>query len=90
LLAGESIWTSWAWRVSTLFQSTPAIAGGRIPFVSKALSAFDSFVHFREPSNEDVRLQIRSLQKIKRPFKTMGCEVREPLGKKAITWGSRL
>jgi hypothetical protein len=30
------------------------------------------------------------LKKIQKPIKTMGCEAREPLGEKAVTWGSRL
>jgi hypothetical protein len=51
--------------------------------------ANDFFVYCREHDVDDMRLQNKSLKKIKRPFKTMGYEAREPLGEKAITWGSR-
>lgn len=72
-----------------LFQSTPAIAGGRTASCPRPCrhSVFPSI-----SANLTMTTCVckkSNLEKIKKPFKTVGCKAREPLSKKAITWGSR-
>lgn len=56
----------------------------------KTLLLHDFFPHLRELDNEIRHLQKKIHQKIKNRTKTGSCELREPVSKTSITWGSRL
>ncbi|MDD2882321.1 MAG: hypothetical protein PHQ58_17995, partial [Rhodoferax sp.] len=71
------------------FQSTPAIAGGRIASHPKPCGQTIFSCVFANPAITTCVCKKLNSKNIERLYKAMGCEAREPLNEKAITCGSR-
>jgi hypothetical protein len=72
-----------------MFQSTPAIAGGRTPSAPKlCLETIFSCICANLAASALINTPVCVRNKNK-SFKTMVYEECEPLGENAITWGSR-